>query len=199
MKLLHFLSLIILFLPLTTVACDCVAKKDLTIVECRRFDVILTGVVDSVAMCNKGKAITFLQVSEVYKGDIANRFHFDYDCESSCQMSFAKGEQWLIYAIYNPELKVYEVNFCDRNRKSFQKNTDDYYTASLGVNWKDEIDFLKKNIGLKPNATQSESSNSKDITQRENQLGTGKNNLVLLLISALLFLLIYFFVSKKIK
>ena len=114
-------------------------------------------------------------------------------------MSFAKGEQWLIYAIYNPELKVYEVNFCDRNRKSFQKNTDDYYTASLGVNWKDEIDFLKKNIGLKPNATQSESSNSKDITQRENQLGTGKNNLVLLLISALLFLLIYFFVSKKIK
>lgn len=199
MKLLRFLSLIILFLPLATAACDCVAKKDLTIVECRKFDVILSGIVDSVALCNKGKAITFMQVNEVYKGDIANRFHFDFDCESSCQMSFAKGEQWLIYATYNPELKVYEVNFCDRNRKYFQKNSDDYYATSLGINWKDEIDFLKKNIGLKPNVAQSESSSSKDITQRENQLGTGKNNLVLLLISALLFLLIYFFVTKKIK
>lgn len=199
MKLLRFFNIFILLLPAIAVACDCVTTKNLTIVECRRFDVILTGVVDSVATCNKGKATTFMQVKEVYKGDIASRFHFNFDCESSCQMSFAKGEQWLIYTSYNPELKVYEVNFCDRNRKYFQKNADDYYTASLGINWTDEIDFLKKNIGLKPNAAQSESSNSKDITQRENQLGTGKNNLVLLLISALLFLLIYFFVSKKIK
>ena len=121
-----------------------------------------------------------------------------FDCATSCQMSFAKDEIWLVYGKHNEQNQL-ELNFCDRNRKYFSSAMDDYFSLNLGLTFEEEIKYLKKNIGLKIAATDTTESKAIDITQRENNLTTGGNNILLLLASLIFFLLIYFVVHKKLK
>ncbi|MBL0048448.1 MAG: hypothetical protein IPP32_10180 [Bacteroidetes bacterium] len=178
-------------------ACDCKQQSPLTIVECIKFDAILQCKIDSVSSCNT-RSIAYTQVIEVYKGVQHGAVQLSFDCSSSCQMSFAKGERWLVYGKLNA-LHQLEVNFCDRNRKYFAAAKDDYFAVNTGLSFEDEIAYLKKNIGFKVKNAQHPSGKSIDITQRENALGSGGNNLLLLLASLIFFLIIYVVVTKKIK
>lgn len=178
-------------------ACDCKQQSPLTIVECIKFDGILQCTIDSVSACNT-KSIAYAHTIEVYKGAQQGAVQLNFDCSSSCQMSFAKGERWLVYGKLNA-LHQLEMNFCDRNRKYFSASKDDYFAVNTGLSFEDEIAYLKKNIGLKVKNEQHPNGKSIDITQRENALGSGGNNLLLLLASLIFFLLIYVVVSKKIK
>jgi len=178
------------------IACDCPALAPLTIVECRKFDVILQCKIDSVSSC-KGKSIAYAEIIEVYKGNESSVLQFEFDCSSSCQMSFANGEQWLIYGKYNGEKKL-EVAFCDRNRKQIADSQKDYFAISSGLSFDEEIRYLVKNIGLKISRVKK-NKQAIDITQRENDQTSGMNKILLLFVSLILFLVIYYFVNKKIS
>ena len=187
---------VFLLLSIKANACNCTQPNLLTIAECVKFDVILQCKIDSVMSCS-GKSIANATVVEIYKGEKMNSIQLLFDCSSSCQMSFAKNEQWLIYGKWNDQ-KQLQVFFCDRNRKYFSKASDDYFAVNARVSFQDEIKFLKKNIGFK-SAEVSSNNNSIDITGRENFQTSGSNKLLLLFGSLVLFLVIYFVFNKMIK
>ncbi len=177
--------------------CDCKQVSPLTIIECRKFDAIIQCKIDSVSTCNQ-RSIAYAKCIEIYKGEPVKQVQFSFDCSTSCQLSFAKNERWLIYGKLNDQNQL-ELNFCDRNRKYFESTKDDYFLVNTGLSFADEINYLKKNIGLKIGNTPINNVSTIDITQRENALTSGSNNLLLLLASLFFFLLIYFIVNKKLK
>jgi hypothetical protein len=191
-----FSFVLFLFYITKSSACKCDSKA-LTIVECRRFEEIFTCKINSITKCTNGKSIAQSTILETYKGNNSNQINFIFDCESSCMMSFEKDQTWLIYAIKNSSNQL-EVNICDRNRLKFEKAEDDFYTTNAGLSFEAEINYLKKNIGLKLNKEVHE-QNSIDITQRQNDQTSGMNKIFLLGISLLLFLVIYLLATKFLK
>ena len=152
MKRIQLFSFLVLFFASEqmSLACACKGLAPLTIVECRKFDVILKCKIDSVAACSGEKSIGYAHVLEIYKGDVALQIIFSFDCASSCMMSLIKNETWLLYGNWN-KLKQLELNLCDRNRKYFSIASEDYYLTNTGLSFENEIKYLKKNIGLKMN------------------------------------------------
>lgn len=198
MKLFLRFSLLLLCLAATqgVWACKC-APTALTIVECRKFDLIVQCKILSVSACTDGRSIAEASVLELYKGEQTEKVSFSFDCASSCLMSFSKNETWLIYAKKNAE-NQFEISLCDRNRMRFTKPADDFNLTNTGISFEDEISYLKKNIGLKL-STATDAKQSIDITQRENNDTSGINKLALLFMSLVLFLGVYLIANKFIK
>lgn len=189
--------ILILFAAQQSYACKCPAMAPLTIVECRKFDVIAQCQVDSLGACN-GKSIAFVHTIQMYKGEVPNNWNFVFDCSSSCQLSIEKGDTWLVYAKSNDEQQL-ELGFCDRNRKKFSKVEEDYFLVNTGLTFQEELDYLVKNIGLKQAPNEENGKQKIDITQRENEQTSGGNKIWLLIASLAFFLIFYFFVQNKIS
>jgi hypothetical protein len=113
-------------------------------------------------------------------------------------MNFISGEKWILYLRLNQQTGKYDVNLCDRNRKYFKDMKDDYYFSNTGISFKQEMEYLKKNIGLKISNTDSKQK-SIDITQRINEDTSGFGKIILLVISLFLFLTLFFLVNKYLK
>lgn len=199
MKLVRLFSLISLLISFAakSYSCECKGTAPLTIVECRKFELIAQCKIDSIKVCTGDKSLVFVSVLEMYKGNLETKLNFLYDCSTSCMMSFAKDEIWLLYAKRGNQ-NQFELNLCDRNRKYFAQAKDDFYALNAGLSFADEIAYLKKNIGYK--IPQEENKNKAiDITQRENDETSGANKLLMLAISLVLFLLMYYIVNKKLR
>ena len=82
-------------------ACECPPLAPVSLTNAQGYDVLFYGSVDSVSACDpKGKAIAYFTITELYKGNVVKYVPLNFDCASECLMSFAKGEQWLVYAKY---------------------------------------------------------------------------------------------------
>lgn len=195
-RLFSFLFLLFAFAQ-TSLSCECKGVAPLTIVECRKFESITKCKIDSVKTCSGDKSLVYVHVLEMYKGALEKNLVFSYDCSSSCMMSFAKDEIWLFYA-KKANQNNYELNLCDRNRKFISNAKEDYYTVNTGLSFDAEIAYLKKNIGFKILQEENRKNNI-DITQRENDETSGVNKLIMLAVSLLLFLAMYYVVNKKLK
>ena len=145
MKQLKFF-LALFFLPWTnSFACDCVTNP-VNLETIKSAELIFIGEVVAISGCDITSKATF-SVKELFRGKTFANETVEFDCSSSCQMSFAPGETWLIYATYK-KYGESEVSFCSFSRKKFSNESDDYYTATHQMNFSEEEAFLKKNLGL---------------------------------------------------
>jgi hypothetical protein len=141
-----FALLLIFFLPRTNVsACDCVSNP-VNLETIKSAELIFMGEVVAISGCDGTAKATF-SVKELFRGKTFANETVEFDCSSSCQMSFLPGETWLIYATYK-KYGESEVNFCSLSRKKFSNESDDYYTATHQMNFTEEQEWLKKNLGL---------------------------------------------------
>jgi len=180
-----------------TFACQCPPVEILSIPETRKYDIIFQAQIDSVFACID-VGTTMVSVKEVYKGNLSASTLLYFDCVSSCQIGLNKNDTWLFYA-HKLSGDKYEVRLCDRNRKLFSNDEEDYFRFQTGLSYKQEVEFLKQNIGVQSIATDENTEDKKDVTLRENRIGERPMNLMILLFSALGFGIIYWLIKKFFK
>src|ERR1043166_7108143 len=94
-----FLAFFLIFSFNFASACDCPPVRPLSKELCGGFNVIFRGKVTSVTPCDeKGNAVASFAITALYKGNCEKEIQVNFECMSSCMMSFAPGEEWIIYA-----------------------------------------------------------------------------------------------------
>ncbi len=140
--------LFFLFIPLDAAwACKCSEHPPISKEQFTVYDVIFEGKVDSVSVCKEGFSTAYFTLSSLFKGESFPQNEVRFDCTSDCQMSFSKGEEWIVYAQYFKYGKL-ELNFCSRSRKKIVAG-DDYFEALNRMSYSDEQAFLVKTLGTK--------------------------------------------------
>lgn len=128
-------------------ACDCPPLSPLNASTYDRYSVIFSGKVDSVSNCStKGFSKAFFTISDLFKGNSLQHVAVEFDCSSSCMMSFSKGDQWLIYAIYE-RFDELSVNLCGHSRKQAAAGESDVYAATTGRSFDQEYQQLDHDLG----------------------------------------------------
>ena len=119
-----------------------------------------------------------------------------FDCASECLMSFAKGEQWLVYAKYE-KFDFLKVTLCDHSRKKFMDATQDIYQFAAGRTFEDEKLFLNKSFGLQQFIQENSLNKQQNELGPKNQQPTAWGKVILLFVSLTAMGLVYFFTRKK--
>jgi hypothetical protein len=112
---------------------------------CEVYQVIFEGKVDSVSTCMEGYSRAWFTVEGLYKGESQIQNEIRFDCGSDCQMSFQKGETWIIYGQYYKYGRL-AVDFCSRCRKQFVQG-DDYFTPLNHMSYTEENSALERMFG----------------------------------------------------
>jgi len=192
-------KLTLLFFLLSSIhlfACDCPPLETLSKELCKKYDMIADVHADSVSACSAdGSATVYFTILNLYKGSTEQHIAVRYDCRSSCMMSFAAGEEWIVYATYKSFNKL-DVNMCSPSRKKITDGSADYYEVASQRSFEQEIDWLKTNLGIQAFAQHNELNDQEKEMAPHNDQPSGTGKLVLLLVSLVAMLLVYF-VSKK--
>lgn len=189
----HLSLLLLLFISQLSFACKCEALMPITKTNCDTYNAIFEGTVDSVTACNeKGVAKAYFTINQAYKGNLEKKTIIEFDCASSCLMSFAISETWIIYANYIG-FDVLNVSICSHSRKLFLEESNDIYALTAERSFEQEKQFLQKTLGLQKLKEEQTVTNP---TGRNIQ-PSGINKLVLLVISVLAMLIIYFIANRK--
>ncbi len=187
----RLLILSFLLLGSPTFACDCPPIKKIDREGCEQYDVIFRGTVDSVSTC-KDKATAYFHILDLYKGQLTEHFKFQYECESSCQMSFSKGEEWIIYSVSAREGKL-QIELCSHSRKLM--TGDDYYAVTSGQSYADEMASLKRILGNKRIREEGDETNQGQY-DHQNIHPDGYTKLWLLGVSLVVLLIFYYLFNK---
>lgn len=170
-------------------ACDCkmIPLSKGAIASC---EFIFLGKVVAISGCDRTSKASF-SIQELFRGKSFANTEIEFDCSSDCQMSFAPGQTWLIYATYK-SYGAAEVNFCSYSRQQFANEKDDYNTAVHGMDFSTEEIWLKENLGLL-------ALNSKDPLAEQHHENIHPNGFQTLyyLGSGFLFLALAYFVGRK--
>ncbi len=138
-----------LFLLLLTqvhlLACTCEELVVLSKAEVGKYAMVFVGTVTSVEQFDKEGAAHF-KIESLFKGKSFAETAVYFDNKTDCQMSFAAGETWIIYANYRGYGQP-EVKFCSRSRKQQNKSQD---VDVSGMSFSDEKNWLFVNIGVQP-------------------------------------------------
>jgi hypothetical protein len=181
---------------LSSNACECPLLEPISKKISGSYDVIFYGKVDSVVPCGtNGIGTVHFSITDLYKGSAQQHVAVDYDCTSSCMMSFLKNEEWIIYAVYQ-HFDLLTVNLCSHSRKKVKEDGTDFYEATSQRSFEEENAFLEKTFGRQPFASHNELNDSQKIMQPDNEQPSAISKLWLLLISAAVMGIIYY-VSKK--
>ncbi|MEW6469576.1 MAG: hypothetical protein AB1458_11660 [Bacteroidota bacterium] len=138
----HLLFLALILFASNTFACDCSPAGTISKEQTGEYHIIFTGKVDSVH-----KSTVLFSIHELYKGKSGKNAWLSFDDSSDCRMSFAKGEEWIIYARYT-RFGEPGVEFCSRSRKKPAEGEQDLYVVSNRSTFAEEADYLEKNLGL---------------------------------------------------
>jgi hypothetical protein len=180
-------------------ACECPPLSAVSKELCKEYDVIFYGKVDSVKPCSTdGIGTAYFTVISLYKGSALQHISVDYDCSSSCMMSFFKNDEWIIYAMYQ-HFDLLTVDICGHSRKKITDGTIDYYEAASQRSFSEENSFLEKNLGLQPFASHNKLNDQQKEMQPHNEQPSAMNKLWLLLISLAVMAIIYFISRKYFK
>lgn len=199
MKKLHFgnlLFFILLTVSVQAIACKCATLPPISKEEAKRYDVIFFGKVDSVGTCIDGNATAYFTIQELYKGNSKQQCEVSFDCASSCLMSFAKGEEWLIYGIYK-KFGVAAVNICDHNRKQLPATEQDFYEATAQRTFDQEKTFLKTELGIQSFIQTENWNKAQEDLKPRNEQPTDMSKLILLVVSFVVMIIIYIITRKK--
>lgn len=193
-KSLLFLSLLISFY---SSACECKDFVSITKELCSEYDVIFLGTVDSVSACNeKGFSVAYFSIAELYKGNVKKQVQINFDCNTECMMSFAKGEEWLIYSLYE-KFDHLNVSICGHSRKKVDDETLDIYSVNAKRTFEKEKEFLKTAFGVQNFIQENDLNNQQDKVGPRNELPSNWRKLALLLVSVLAMGIVYYITRKK--
>lgn len=189
----HFSLVVLIFISQLVFACKCETLMPITKSACEPYNAIFTGQIDSVSACDtKGFSTAYFTIEEVYKGLLEKNTRIQFDCASSCLMSFATGEQWIIYAKYE-QFDVLNVSLCSNSRKLFADESSDIYALTAERSFEQEKQFLQQTLGIQK---LKEEQTLQNPTGRNIQ-PSGINKLVLLIISVIAMVIIYFITKRK--
>lgn len=189
----NILILFTLFASSTALACQCASLPPVTKEVCDGYNIIFSGQVDSVSACDdKGLSIVHFTIDEVYKGTVMQNVRVEFDCASSCMMSFAKGDSWLMYTNFE-KFDLLTVSLCSHTRKFFVEESQDIYALSAQQTFEEEKQFLGKTLGTQ---AFKEIVQPGDVTGR-NEQPSGMNKLLLIAISIAAMAVIYFILKRK--
>ncbi len=191
---------IFLFISVSVYSCDCPPIQKIDSKKLKNYDVVFYGEVDSISSCNTaGISITYLTIKELYKGNVEANVRITFDCKSSCMMSFSKGDKWLIYGVYQ-RFDLLTVHFCGHSRKYFPDDSQDIYSVVSQQSFDEERNYLANNLGLQNFIHRNNNLNNKqNALKPHNNQPSGLNKILLLAISFIVMLAVYFFTRKKNK
>jgi hypothetical protein len=169
-------------------ACDCPPLKPIAVEQLESYHVIFKGTVTAL-----GSGFALFTVQQVYKGKLTQQVKVLIDDTSSCRITFAKDDQWLIYANFIRYGNL-QVDFCSRSRKYFADSTKDYYQSASLLTYESEVDFLKQKLGTQP----LEKGNPDSAAMQQHELiQPSMTNKFWLLIGSLFFFTLIIFTLKK--
>ena len=199
----YILKALLLFIVIVhsavSTACKCPPVTPISKELAKNYELIFTGKIDSVAACaTNGVARAFFTIEELYKGNAKQQVEVHFDCASSCMMSFAKNEEWLIYANYQ-RFDVAMVKLCSQSRKQFKASEQDFYLAAAQRTFEQEKEFLKTELGIQPFIKTEKWNNDQQEYKPHNEQPSGMNKIYLLLVSFAVMILIYIITRKNKK
>lgn len=148
MKKNFFGFVLVLLFSSTSWACKCDSLQPLSLESLKNYELIFVGHVSSIASCDEeGKARVLFLVDSLFKGKAFAGTEVQFDCSTSCAMSFAPGERWLIYSKY-VKYGLAEVHLCSHSRKQVQQGKDDYAVFTQGNTFEESLKWLSENSGV---------------------------------------------------
>ena len=193
-KFLLFLSLLI---SVYSSACECKDFVPITKELCSEYDVVFDGVVDSVSACDeKGFSVAYFTITELSKGNVKKHVQIHFDCNTECMMSFAEGEEWIIYSLYE-KFDHLNVSICGHSRKKFDDETLDIYSLNAKRTFEEEKEFLKTSFGSQSFIEENDLNNQQDKVGPRNEQPSNWGKLTLLLVSLLAMGVVYYITRKK--
>lgn len=189
----NILTLLVFLATNSAFACKCAPLPTVTKEACDGYNVIFSGHVDSVSACDdKGISIAYFAIDELYKGNVMQNIKVEFDCSTSCLMSFSKGESWLMYTNY-AKFDLLTVSLCSHTRKFFAEESQDIYALSAQQTFEQEKQLLKKTLGIQPF---KEIVQPGDVTGRNTQ-PSGMSKLILIAVSFTAMAVVYFILKRK--
>ncbi len=191
------ISILLFVASKTLFACECPPLLPITKVACNDYDVLFLGHIDSVSVCDQREnGIACFTIDEVYKGNVTQQLKISFDCSSECLMSFTAGETWLMYATYK-RFDLLTVSICGHSRKFFADESDDFYQVAAQRSFEQEKQFLEGTFGMQ-SFIESTKQGLQEINPiiRNEQPG-GINKLVLLVVSFIVMISVYFVIKKR--
>ena len=178
-------------------ACECKPLNPISKETFKTYNVIFYGEVDSVGVCRPdGIATAYFTIIELYKGPVAKHVKIDYDCSSSCMMSFSIGDDWLMYTTFQ-HFDMITVNICDHSRKYFSDQSEDVYLLAAHRSFEEEKLFLKTTLGVQEFVKYNELNMIHQQLGPRNEQPSVMNKFWLLLISFSVMALVYYITRKK--
>lgn len=178
--------------PARLMACQCPVTV-LSLAECNNYEVIFRGKVLAVKLCDNKPGEATVEVLELYKGYAEKTFKIMFNCSDPCFYEFKPGEEWIIYSRYK-QVNTALMDYCSRSRRYFASSKEDYYTASNGNDYEDELKFLREKLGLHRLV---ESKQKSDYSR--NNLPNSTQSVIILLVSIAALLGFYFFFNRYLK
>jgi len=192
----RIITALLVFVSCLSLACECPPIEPASKKTCESYDVIFYGKVDSIRPCStQGLGTAYFSIISLYKGSAEQHVSVDYDCTSACMMSFAKGEEWIIYSVYQ-HFDLLTVSLCSHSRKKITDGTADFYEAASQRSFSGENTFLETTLGIQPYASHNALNDQQKELQPHNEQPDALHKLWLLLIS-LGVMAVVFIISKK--
>src|ERR1043165_11962 len=188
-----------LFISRFTFACDCPPLAPFSKTAAEQYDVVFYGKVTAVNACDeKGRSTAYFLASELYKGNCEKEIRISFDCMSSCMMSFAKDEEWIIYAKYE-KFDLLKADFCEHSRKKFPDDSQDIYLWNSRSGFDKEKEDLKALFGLQNFIASNDLQKQHDAMGPRNEQPSGYSKLILLLISISAMGIVFYVIKRKKK
>lgn len=206
MKIRIVVATVFLFLiSISAYPCNCETNlPKISREETDPYTVIFSGFIKKLMQEGKDTYAEFV-VETPYKGLVPRDIKIAYDDITSCKMPFFEGDQWLIYAKKDTINKKWVVNFCERNRKFPEGDETDEYTVYSGLTLQEEIRFLELNYSsgqVVGEDTLRMIHDERKIVidaRREDNYGTPREKLILLICSLVGMIVIYLIIKKLVK
>lgn len=180
-------------------ACECPNLQPISKELCNNYNVIFWGKVDSVASGNKIEmSKAYFTISKLYKGSVLQHIKVNFNGSSACMMGFSKNEEWLMYCTFQ-RFDELTVNICGHSRKFFNDAAKDFYQVAAQRTFEEEKEFLQTTLAIQPYAQNNELDQQQTDLKPHNDQPSGMNKLLLLLISFIAMLIVYFVTRNKNK
>ncbi len=175
-------------------ACNCppISKPDSLVYA--TYDVIFVGTVKSVGPCYKGMSEVTMVVRSLHKGKLFAETPLKADCETDCQMSFADGEEWIIYGKYE-SYGVPMVELCSHSRRKPTAGEVDHMNEVIGMTYADQLNDLQHDLP----ALEVVPEQAKDRTTHYNERPERKQILIYGLVGLAFVVLAYFGARRWLK
>lgn len=185
-----FIICILFLISKFSFACQCPVTA-LNEAETNKYDLIFRGKIVSIILKEDANSEAIFEVNELYKGNSRKQFKMLFDNADPCRLEMRIGEEWVIYTNYK-QIDNAILDFCSRSRKFFRNPKEDFFEAMSGLSYGEEVRYLQAHLGL--HKLLKDDINKVD---NRNKIPT-KNEFILIVISSLIGIIIFYWLVKKV-